>query len=132
MGRQVPKRILIVEDDDAQLEVIQATLKMLGYDVLGIDTAERVIETAIDYDPELIIMDVSMPGKEGTEALVILRDYGISTPVLLYSARYSASDQRPMEHYVHLLGGQDFLLKPFSIEQLERRVVKLIGGPTDA
>ena len=107
-------RILVVDDDRAVRQSLRRSLSFNGYDVElaadGVEALERVAECA----PHLIVLDVMMPRMGGLETARALRAAGVPTPVLMLTARDSASDRADGL----ASGADDYLPKPFSLDDL--------------
>jgi DNA-binding response OmpR family regulator len=120
-----PKRILIVDDDAFIRRPLEFILREEGYQpasAANTDEGQRAIEAC---PPDLIFLDVMMPGKDGFTWCAELkgdpRYAGI--PIVLLSARGQEADrERGLA-----LGAADFMSKPFSPSELKRRVAELIG-----
>lgn len=123
-------RILIVEDEEKLAKSIARGLTQSGYAadyLLDGESAERRIELYHkDYD--LIILDLMLPGKNGFEVCKSMRAKNITTPVLILTARDAPGDK------VSALdsGGDDYLVKPFSFEELLARIRALLRRPHQA
>lgn len=123
-------RILIVEDEKVLAETLKKSLEKSGYavDVLfdGEVAMKRIIVSSKDYD--LIILDWMLPSKEGVLICKNTRQLKISTPILMLTARFEMKDK------VIALdsGADDYLVKPFSLEELEARVRALLRRPTQS
>ncbi|HVC69625.1 MAG TPA: response regulator transcription factor [Acidimicrobiales bacterium] len=115
----MPKaRILVVEDEDNIAFVIAAGLRMAGFEVVEARTGEDGLRAAEGHPPDLIILDVMLPGIDGFEICRRLRTEGIEAPVVFLTARDATVDRiRGLT-----IGGDDYLVKPFSVEELLARV----------
>lgn len=111
------RKVLIVDDDKNLLEVIKYNLVKEGYSVVLAENGTQAVETARQEKPDLIILDVMMPGLDGFEVCRILRKE-MSVPILMLSARTDEIDK-----VVGLeLGADDYVSKPFSVRELLARV----------
>ena len=121
-----PCRVLVVEDDPALREVLREFLETdCRHQLATLDNAGGLLETAASFDPDVILMDVHLGGREdGIAALVRLRDYGNVAPVLLMSGRY-ATVAADMAHYAKLVGAQGYIAKPFDLAELEAHIKRL-------
>lgn len=120
-----PKRsaaILVVEDDTDLQSVLRRILEAEGYRVLRAVDGEQGIATALDFEPQLVILDVGLPGKDGNEVARDLRARGFRAPMLMLTARSSVIDK------VSGLdaGADDYLPKPFEHAELLARVKALL------
>lgn len=110
--------ILIVEDDASISRLLQLELEHRGFVVsvagdglIGLEKAER-------ERPEVIVLDILLPGMDGEHVLTRLRQRGIATPVIMLTARDTARDKiRNLR-----AGADDYLTKPFDIDELEARI----------
>jgi len=120
-----PQRILVVDDDAFIRRPLEFILREEGYQpVTAADAAEglRAIESCL---PDLIVLDVMMPGKDGLTWCAELKSHPryARIPIVLLSARGQERDrERAMA-----LGASDFLTKPYSPHELKRRVRELLG-----
>jgi CheY-like chemotaxis protein len=90
----VKKRILVVDDNDDTLEILRALLSYRGYDFVGAGTAEDMLERIDELKPDAVILDMRLPGKDGCEALEVLRKNGFTKPVFLYTDYYDLHSER--------------------------------------
>lgn len=127
----MPKRILVVDDDSAISETVRDALVGRGYDVCIEPSPLMMLERLVSWDPHLVILDWRMPSEDGDAALVNLRDRGIQTPVLMMSAAADPVTTPKFTRMARLVGAQDFIAKPFDLDDLEARVMSLIGWPED-
>ena len=110
--------ILIVEDEFAVARGIQYALQQEGYEVTVARSGEEGLEFATSQAPDLIVLDVRLPGIDGFEVLRRLRAVGSKAPVLFLTARGDEFDK-----VVGLeLGADDYVTKPFSLRELQARV----------
>lgn len=115
-------RILLVEDDFMIGESLQKALRKGGYIVNWVTDGETAELTLTDEDYDLIILDLGLPKKSGLNVLEGIRKNGNSIPVLILTAKDSTSDKvRGLDS-----GADDYLLKPFELEELEARVRSLM------
>ena len=110
-------KILIVDDDKNLLEVIKYNLVNDGHLVVLAENGTQAVEMARQEKPDLIILDVMLPGIDGFEVCRILRKE-MSVPILMLSAKTDEIDK-----VVGLeLGADDYITKPFSVRELMARV----------
>ena len=115
---ETPTRILVVEDDLSILTGVSMNLRYEGYEVLQAQDGKAGLQKAIDARPDLIVLDVMLPGLNGYEVLKELRERGLDVPVVVLSAK-------GMEHDKILglnLGADDYVAKPFALNELLARI----------
>lgn len=112
------QKILIVEDDAAILLGLEGALSDEGYEVHSATTGPDGLQKAVQEKPDLIILDVMLPGMSGYEICKRLRDQQIAAPVIMLTARVEENDKvLGLE-----LGADDYVTKPFSLRELLARV----------
>lgn len=104
-----PKKILLVEDDDALASVYQTRLQAEGFDLRRVPNGEEALASALEYKPDLILLDVMMPKVSGFDVLDILRNTPETTnvKVIMLTALSQDSDKERAES----LGVDDYLVK---------------------
>ncbi len=114
--------ILIVEDEHAVARGVQYALQQEGYSVTLARSGEEGLEFATQQAPDLVILDVRLPGIDGFEVLRRLRASGSKAPVLVLTARDDEVDK-----VIGLeLGADDYLTKPFGLRELMSRIKALL------
>jgi DNA-binding response OmpR family regulator len=117
-------RVLVAEDDEISATLLLHRLEKEGLDVVRYDNGRDAYEGALEATPDLVILDVKMPGMDGFEVLERLRrtpSYA-SVPIILLTSMGSEADVvRGFE-----LGADDYVLKPFSPVELSARVWRLL------
>lgn len=121
MGRMGKPRILVIDDEPAVVSVIEDALTEEGMEVLGVIDAEQGLRAFYEFQPDLVVLDIMMPGCDGWELCRRLRQ--VSTlPVLMLTARTEGTDLvRGLN-----LGADDYVTKPFSLEVLRARIEALL------
>ncbi|MBH1936149.1 response regulator transcription factor [Streptomyces sp. AV19] len=115
-------RILVVDDEPAVREALRRSLAFEGYDTeLAVDGLDAVEKTAA-YGPELIVLDVLMPRMDGLTAARRLRASGVTTPILMLTARDTVGDRVTGLD----AGADDYLVKPFELDELLARIRALL------
>ncbi len=115
------EKILVVDDEISLQETLAYNLKKQGYDVETTGDGSEALDLAREHRPDLIILDVMLPGLDGFEVCRILRRE-MSTPVLMLTARDDEIDR-----VVGLeVGADDYLAKPFSMRELIARVKAML------
>jgi DNA-binding response OmpR family regulator len=114
--------ILIVEDEYAVARGIQYALEQEGYQVTVAGSGEEALEVAGELAPDLVVLDVRMPGIDGFETLRRLRADGSKSPVLMLTAR-----DEEMDKVIGLeMGADDYMTKPFGLRELQSRIKALL------
>ena len=111
-------RILVAEDDKRQAELIRSYLERDGHHVLAVHDGRSALEEARRLAPDLIVLDLMMPGMHGLDVCRVLRYEHIDVPIVMVTARSSEED-------VLLgldLGADDYLTKPYRLRELVARV----------
>ncbi|MFO0736930.1 MAG: response regulator transcription factor [Labilithrix sp.] len=112
------RRVLVVEDDPSIAIGLRINLESEGYEVQVAEDGERGLELARTMEPDLIILDVMMPKRNGLEVLHDLRNEGRTVPIIILSAKSAEMDKvAGLE-----LGAEDYVAKPFSLAELLARV----------
>jgi DNA-binding response OmpR family regulator len=115
-------RILLVEDDLPIAEVVSRGLKAAGYFVEVAEDGEKGLDRALAGTFGLIVLDLMLPRIDGMKVCEELRGAGVSTPVLILTAKDALKDRvKGLE-----LGADDYLVKPFAFEELLARVQALL------
>ena len=111
-------RILLVEDDRSIASFVEPELEHTGFQVRCAYDGPSGVEEAQRFRPELIVLDIMLPGLDGVGVLKRLRQEGSRVPVIMLTARDTTLDK------VHSLdhGADDYLTKPFDIEELLARI----------
>jgi two-component system, OmpR family, KDP operon response regulator KdpE len=110
-------KILVVDDEPQLRRVMKVALTELGYTIMEAKTGEEALERIHEYDPDLILLDINMPGIGGMETCrAIRRNYNV--PIVILSVRNSEQDK------VAALdaGADDYVTKPFGIQELLARI----------
>jgi two-component system response regulator MprA len=119
-------RILVVEDSPDVVSLLERVLGEQGYDVISAGDSETAVARAVHDSPDLVILDLGLPGRDGLEVAGELRRRGLSAPVLMLTARDSVSDRVTGLD----AGADDYLAKPFDAEELVARVRALLRRST--
>lgn len=113
--------MLVVEDEVTLLETLEYNLKRQGYEVITSQDGYEAVELARTEEPDLLLLDIMLPGLDGFEVCRILRKE-MSVPILMLTARDEEVDK-----VVGLeVGADDYLTKPFSMRELMARVKALL------
>ena len=111
-------RVLVVDDEENIAFLVGSALKVNGCEVCSADTGRGALTEAARFDPDVVVLDVMLPDLDGFEVLRQLRANGCDAPVLFLTARRDTADRvRGLT-----AGGDDYIVKPFSLEELVARV----------
>jgi len=116
-------RVLVVEDEEAILLGLEENLAYAGYDVLTAADGPTALECATNELPDLILLDIMLPGLSGFEVCRQLRDKGIEMPVIMLTARGDEFDKL----HGFEMGADDYVTKPFSVDELLARVKAVLS-----
>jgi two-component system response regulator VicR len=112
------KTVLIIEDEPALLDGLRVNLETEGYRVVGAHTGEKGIDLAMESRPDVIVLDVMLPGIDGFEVCRRLREFGVKAPIIILSARSGELDRV----FGLEIGADDYVTKPFSLRELLVRI----------
>jgi two-component system OmpR family response regulator len=122
--------LLLVDDEENLRSMLDAALRHMGFDVHPVASGREALEAVPKIRPDLIVLDVMLPDLDGFEVCRRLRSEGSHVPVLFLTARDATEDKvRGLT-----LGGDDYLVKPFSLEELVARAQAVLrrSGLTQA
>jgi two-component system cell cycle response regulator DivK len=121
-----PRRILVVEDNPLNLKLVRDVLQFAGYDVVEAHSGEEGIRAAEEEPPDLVLMDLQLPGIDGTETLRRLRrgTLGRDVPIVAVTALAMAEDREQAS----LAGFDGYLEKPISVRALPGQVEAFLNG----
>ena len=126
MINQLAVKILVIEDDADVRRGLEQALRECAYLVEAVDNGEEGLYRALNWDHDLIILDVMLPRRDGIEVCRSLRDQKLATPILMLTAR-DALDDRVLGLDS---GADDYLVKPFEIRELRARLRALLRRDT--
>jgi two-component system OmpR family response regulator len=115
-------RVLVVDDEQSITELLSTALRYMGYDVTTAGTGAAALESASRTPPDVIVLDVMLPDIDGFEVCRRLRADGDFVPVIFLTARDAEGDR--ITGFIR--GGDDYVTKPFSLEELTLRIGALL------
>ena len=121
-----PRRILVVEDNPLNLKLVRDVLQYAGYDVIEAQSGEEGVRAAQADPPDLVLMDLQLPGIDGTETLRRLREgsLGRDVPVVAVTAFAMAEDRERAS----LAGCDGYVEKPISVRELPGQIEAFLDG----
>jgi two-component system OmpR family response regulator len=124
------RRVLVVDDEENVTHLVSSALRFDGFETVTADSGSAALAKVAETDPDLIVLDVMMPGIDGLGVLQNLRSAGSQVPVIFLTARDAATDRIGGLR----AGADDYVVKPFSIEELLARVHAVLrrSNPDDA
>jgi two-component system, OmpR family, alkaline phosphatase synthesis response regulator PhoP len=120
-------KVLIVEDESSIRSFLKINFQRNNYTVIEAETGEEAIQKSLLEKPQIIILDVMLPGIDGLQVCDILRKSLPSTGIIMLTARSQDSDKISGLEY----GADDYLIKPFNVAELNLRVKALLRRLTD-
>ncbi len=114
--------VLVAEDEESLREALKLNLELEGYEVTTVDNGPAVVKTVKSEYFDLIVLDIMLPDMDGITVCETIRMQHNDVPILFLSARNSSADR--VEGLKK--GGDDYLTKPFNLEELLLRVDKLV------
>ena len=121
-GRSDGPLVLVVDDDARLREFMRVNLEMEGYTVREAASAEEALEAIEDSAPELVLLDVVMPGVDGWQMLQRMQERHGSIPVIMFSGKVDEQAASDAEER----GARGFIGKPFDPQQLIERAKQLV------
>jgi len=121
-GKSSGPLVLVVDDDARLREFMRVNLEMEGYTVREASSAEEALGSIEDQAPELVLLDVVMPGVDGWEMLQRMQERYGSIPVIMFSGQVDANSAGDAEQR----GARGFVGKPFDPQQLIERAKQLV------
>ena len=114
--------ILVVDDDPRITDLLRRILAYEGYSVAIAASGSEALDRSLERPPDLVVLDIMLPGLDGLEVAQRLRTAGDNVPILMLTARDTVADRvKGLE-----TGADDYLVKPFAPEELVARVKALL------
>jgi two-component system OmpR family response regulator len=112
------RRVLVVDDEENVTHLVSSALRFDGFDTIIADNGPSALAAVAESDPDLVVLDVMMPGMDGLGVLHNLRAAGSQVPVIFLTARDAATERIGGLR----AGAVDYVVKPFSVEEQLARV----------
>jgi two-component system OmpR family response regulator len=125
-GTTAKRRVLVVDDEENVTHLVSSALRFDGFETVTAEDGNDALAKISQYEPDLIVLDVMMPGRDGLGVLQELRATGSQVPVIFLTARDTSTDRVAGLR----AGADDYVVKPFSIEELLARVHAVLRRST--
>ena len=112
------KKILIAEDEPSLVFTLRDTLESEGYEVHVVEDGSLAVERVLDVKPDLLLLDLMLPGRSGFDICKDIRDRKLTFPIIMLTAR----DQEVDKVNGLTLGADDYITKPFGVKELLARI----------
>lgn len=125
------KKVLIVDDEKAIVEILQYNLEKNEFETLVAYDGNEALELARKEDPDIILLDIMLPGMDGFGVCKALREEGNNVPIIMLTAREDETDKV----FGLEIGADDYITKPFSMRELLARVkanMRRVAAPAPA
>ena len=121
------EKVLVVEDHPDMLELLTTELSFMGYQAIPARNGREGVEKALQEKPDLILMDIMLPGMDGREATRVLRanPETRNIPILAETALFRESDLKICIE----AGCNDYLVKPFTYQELQEKIKEFMPIP---
>jgi len=121
------KRILLVDDEPDILDFVAMRLEAWGYEIITAPDGEKALELLERETPDLILLDVMMPGKDGYEVCNDIKSSEKTSrvPVILFTAKPQQKEK--LQSNYDFIAADDYILKPFEPEVLLGKIKKFVG-----
>ncbi|MDQ1644288.1 MAG: two-component system, OmpR family, response regulator, partial [Cryptosporangiaceae bacterium] len=120
-------RLLVVDDEPNIVDLLAVSLRYAGFDVASASNGTEAVGTAREFRPDLVLLDVMLPDIDGFNVLRRIREDGTRVPVLFLTARDATEDKVTGL----TLGGDDYVTKPFSLQEVIARINAVLRRTQD-
>lgn len=114
----IPLRVLVVDDEPPIRRFLRTSLTAQGYDIVEAEDGAKALEEVRRRSPDLLVLDLGLPGIDGLEVIRRLRGSGVSLPIIVLSSRVDEAGKVEALD----LGADDYVTKPFGVEELLARI----------
>ena len=111
-------RVLVVDDEEYITDLLSTGLRFLGFEVSVARDGMGAVAKAVDERPDVVLLDVAIPGFDGFEVCRRLRSDGVQVPIIFLTARVAAEDKVDGLR----LGADDYITKPFGLQEVVARI----------
>ncbi|MER7228083.1 response regulator, partial [Streptomyces rubradiris] len=124
----MPQTVLLAEDDRAIRHALERALRLEGYEVTAVADGVEALAQAHTDPPDVLVLDVMMPGIDGLQVCRVLRAEGDRTPILMLTALVETADRIAGLD----AGADDYVVKPFDVEEVFARLRALLRRTSPA
>ncbi|MBY6266224.1 response regulator [Azospirillum sp. 412522] len=117
-SESIPLRVLVVDDEPPIRRFLRTSLTAQGYDIVEAEDGAKALEEVRRRSPDLLVLDLGLPGIDGLEVIRRLRGSGVSLPIIVLSSRVDEAGKVEALD----LGADDYVTKPFGVEELLARI----------
>lgn len=117
------KTVLYVDDSEEMIEIVKIVLANSGYRVLSQTSGQATIDFCANESPDLILMDLNMPGMDGFETTRQLREQGFTNPIVALTASETDEDKEK----AIAIGCNDYIIKDMEMRELEKVIDTFIA-----
>lgn len=114
----IPLRVLVVDDEPPIRRFLRTSLTAQGYDIVEAEDGTKALEEVRRRSPDLLVLDLGLPGIDGLEVIRSLRGSGVTLPIIVLSSRVDEAGKVEALD----LGADDYVTKPFGVEELLARI----------
>ncbi|MBE1575244.1 response regulator transcription factor [Amycolatopsis roodepoortensis] len=127
MNTENPVRLLVVDDEPHIADLVATVARYEGWQAVTAGSGEAALAKAAEFGPDIVVLDLMLPGIDGFTVLDKLRESGTAVPVVFLTAKDATADR-----VAGLTrGGDDYLVKPFSVEELMARLRAVLRRSTN-
>ena len=117
------KTVLYVDDNDEIIEIVNIVLSKSSYNLITENNSQNAIQVCLEKKPDLVLMDINMPGLDGFEISKQLREKGFKNPIIILTASESAADKQKAKS----AGCTDYILKTVDMQNVGQIIDRYIG-----
>lgn len=114
----IPLRVLVVDDEPPIRRFLRTSLAAQGYDIIEAEDGSKALEEVRRRPPDLLVLDLGLPGIDGLEVIQRLRGSGVALPIIVLSSRVDEAGKVEALD----LGADDYVTKPFGVDELLARI----------